>query len=181
MSYFEEEEDWGEYVGGANWTRGDVAKWVGWLIGAVVAVFFVLAVIRGATTGGADWNPFKLGTDEPFRAWNECPLHDMATPYPYNTCNRHSITVDGTPAPLGNTYGVQLLDNKKSGCTCTCTCPRKNGQGSKIIQASSDLLKNSNGTQLPSVSELQTYAKNMWNSVLNGNGSPVSEMKPAKR
>lgn len=174
------EEDWGEYVGGADWTRGNVAKWVLYLVVAVVIVAVILTVIRGATTGGADWNLFKLGTDH-FRAWNECPLHDMATPYPYNTCNRHSLTVDGTPAPLGNTYGVKLLDNKKNGCTCTCTCPRKNGQSSSITQASSDLLVNSNSTELPSVNELQSYAKNMWNSVVNNNsGNPVKEMKPAK-
>ena len=181
MSDFEYEEDWGEYVGGADWKRWGVAKWTLVVVVAVGVVLAILAVIRGATTGGADWNPFKLGA-EPFRAWNECPMHDMATPYPYNACNRHSLTVDGTPAPLGDTYGVKLLDNKKSGCTCSCTCPRKNGQSSNITQAGSDLLENSNGTELPSVNELQSYAKNMWNSVVNSNGgSPVAEMKPAKR
>ena len=177
MSYFEE-EDWGEYVGGANWVKS-YPKTSAFI--ALVVVVTIGYVVYGLWT--QNWTlGLGGGGFEPFRAWNECPLHDMATPYPYNTCNRHSLTVDGTPAPLGQTYGVKLLDNKKKGCTCTCTCPRKNGQSSSITQASSDLLENSNGTELPSVSELQSYAKNMWNSVVNGNnGSPVAEMKPAKK
>lgn len=180
MSDYEYEEEMVDMIGGAPWYRRDVVVWTGYLIGIVVAVLVVLTLVKGATTGGANWNPFVWG--EPFRAWNACPLHDMATPYPYNTCNRHSLTVDGTPAPLGQTYGVKLLDNKKNGCTCTCTCPRGRGQTSSITGVSPDLLKNANTTELPSVSELQSYAKNMWNSVVNSNGgNPVAEMKPAKK
>ncbi len=116
---------------------------------------------------------------ESFRAWNACPMHDIGTPYPRNACNRHSMTVDGTPASLGETYGVKLLDNKKTGCSCSCTCPRKQGQTSSITQASQSMLENSTKAELPSLNDLQSYAKNMWNSVVKDGESPTANIKSA--
>jgi len=139
----------------------------------------VATIIYGVVSWATGIWPWNGSGFEAFRAWNACPMHTGETPYPYNSCNRHSMTVDGSPAPLGDSYSVKLLDNKKNGCSCSCTCPRGMGASSSLKQATSDMLENASSTDLPSLSELKSYAKNMWDSTVTDSGNGMPEVKPA--
>jgi hypothetical protein len=160
-------DDWAETVGQpSTWHR--IKNWTGWskvgilLIGIIVGLG-VWSVISGAS--GHSWAPWEAF--EPFRAWNECQMHPVNIPYASNSCNRHELVKDGNPASLGQTYGVKLYDNAKDGCSCSCTCPASGQQQLNNLQkAGSNLLDKTKSTDLPSVNDLQSYAKNMWNSVI---------------
>jgi len=155
-----------------TWLWENKWKVLAWTVVGLVVAYVVVGYFM-------DWWPWNMSGFEPFRAWNACPMHDGNTPYPFNTCNRHNLRVDGVPAPLGNQYNVQLLDNKLNGCSCTCTCPDGERTVRNLSQAGANMLTNAKTTQLPSVQELQSYAKNLWNSTLNDPNNTPSTLTPA--
>lgn len=102
---------------------------------------------------------------EGYRAWNECPVHGTV-PVASNRCMLHN------GGSLGALKRVEIMEMKQNGCNCTCTCPRAASQSNDLIA-----MPELNQTAMPNVAELQSYAKNMWDAVVNT--SPNGAVAPA--
>lgn len=136
------------YIGGAPMSRNPVA--------VVIFVIVVAALGYLAVAWFTKMWPFAEG----FRPWNTCPMHGNNQNPMY--CNPHQRRVDGYPAPSG------LTTTRFDACRCKCNC------------GNTPMTKPVNGkpSDMPTLNDLQGYAKNMWNSVIKD--QTVSAYKTVK-